>query len=438
MNSLTLSRRRLLTLVAAGSANALPRVVPTVLGVALLGYAPTASAYVQVALAAASVVSNMIASSQKGDGGIGATLQATLQYQRVMSEQLTSIQTGLAEVLKAVQNMEKVVRDQLQESRAKQLITGVEAQVKNYRDEYARFVNGQFVSLEDWMLHPLTKPNLLSIDQGLRTAVNSLEAESFIGPLAALQLPVAMFTALAVRTALGESDPARRVLAQGYLDRFAACSDASRAGSTAAEMRAALDRYKQSLNRLGDLGVSMTADGNLSNVEIVNLKRVVECSFVETEPPGDCRSNCSSTEAYWDLYSLTASLRLDNITGAAGAATTIRPVALDGGTVLHVKSEMRHSKKGKGDTPFPGIPTIYLPATKIPGPDNTNLPSCGGRDRQEEKFREAFKSDISRVAQVKEALNIYNANLAYLGLCSSALAGLLVARQSVLRAFGRA
>ncbi len=80
------SRRGFLRASVASSATIWPLGMlstSTLLGGALI---PTTSrAQVMEAAMVASAVSGLIAARKKGDGGIGAMMQANLQYQRVMS-----------------------------------------------------------------------------------------------------------------------------------------------------------------------------------------------------------------------------------------------------------------------------------------------------------------------------------------------------------------
>ena len=393
-------------------------------GAALTVSAPAHAIPWAVALSAASALSGLIASSQKGDGGVSATLNASLDYLRVMSGQLTSIQTALANIMQSISALDQKFRDALSEQQAKELNQKVATQIASYANEYERYTSSGFATFSAWQKDSLTKKTLYDINTGLENAVNAEGVNGSLGPLTAHQLPAAMFCAMAVRVGLGDSPASISVLVAQYLRRFERCADGNVADSTMAQMNAALGTLRESAAQLKGLGVEIppeTVDGATS---FVDRKFAVACQQFEKQPSGDCQGNCTSVSFYSRLYRAVGRVTRGVIDGAPSNDILVRPLV-----VGDISLEMLEKQNRKKSEAFPGVPSQTLSAEV-----NQYGSECPTDDAVWMKSAlTALKPEQEKIPAVRLAVNTYNFNLAQVALCSTALAGLLVARQAALR-----
>lgn len=424
------SRRRFLR----GSAAALigPRTgLAALVGGGLLIVSPSASAFPwAVALSAASTLSGLIASGQRGDGGLSAALEANLEYMRVMSGQLTSIQTGLVSLMAAVNQLDEKFRQTLQAERAVELHNNVGAQIKNYRDEYERFMRGRFPTFSAWQDDLSTVSNLQDIDFALNTAVNTVDQYRLYGPLMALQLPTALFCALAVRVGLKERNEGLAVRANQYLARFDACGDESIPGSTASQLKTGLAGLAEATKSLQALGVTIPDESEAARKSVLDLTVAAQCNGYETQPKGDCQANCATSDVVIRTFTFRADIYRDTAAGANQTGGLIYPLAVsDGQPVIKERVDTTKQKP----MPFPNLPRAYVAAEK-----SAFGMACHSDDAVYRKAAEDYLTkDLARLQSIKAAVDQFNVNLGQVALCASASASLQVARQALLKSFSR-
>src|SRR4051812_35469493 len=72
---------------------------------------------VTTCIAIGTAVASAVASHNRTDGGMGAIAQATLEYQRILSSQLASLQLGMTEVLERLNNLPAEVQKRITQAR---------------------------------------------------------------------------------------------------------------------------------------------------------------------------------------------------------------------------------------------------------------------------------------------------------------------------------
>lgn len=422
-------RRRFLGI--GGSALLRPSLcIPALVGPSLALVSRPASAFPWVmALSAASSLTGMMASSQAGDGGLSAAIEANLEYLRVMSKQLTSLQTGLASVMSAINQLDDKFRMALRAETALTLHNRIGAQIKNYNNEYERYSKGGFPTVGAWQIDSITVSNLQQIDFALETAVNEVDKNGFYGPLTALQLPTAMFSALAVRVGLKERTEALAIRANQYLARFDACLDEANPASTASIMNDGKAGLDKATLELADLKVPMPSGDDTTRKALFDLVGALECRGFETQPPGDCRANCTTQHHTTSVYTSRPEIFRDDSTGANQAGGLIRPLAVSEGTPVLKQRTL----KPFDESAFPGALRDTVSSVK-----NDFGRHCPGSEEPYKKAAEAlFKTDLERLQRIRKAVDVYNENLGTVALCASAIANLAVARRAVIQSFER-
>ncbi len=195
-------------------------------GALLLAVAPKSHAMIPfgVALSAASSVANMIGSQNQGDGGLAATMKATLEYQRIISKQLLDVQEGLTLVLRRIEALEGAIREMFKQQRVIELQSAIGTQIRRYEHEITSRASS-FVPYEAWMRDVGTRNTLGDIANRLEDAVTQVEQNRWLDAMTALYLCSAAFAGIGVRAALGEQNPQLMAEAQRYLDIFALFTD---------------------------------------------------------------------------------------------------------------------------------------------------------------------------------------------------------------------
>jgi hypothetical protein len=219
---------------------------------------PAQAQWVEVAFAAASVVSSFLASKNKSDGGAGAVMAATLGYLRTMSDQLVSLQDGVVKLLADMEALPSRIREVMAAERLKDVHSKIGGLLDEFRDQIARSkVPGAFRSYQEWRQNELTRERLLNIDGRLSEVMHQLVNYGQVDVGTALYLPSALLVALNMQAALGEKTGVLKVTADFYLRYFTIFEDRNRAGSVANELDAHLTIAKNARKTLAGLGVDL-------------------------------------------------------------------------------------------------------------------------------------------------------------------------------------
>jgi hypothetical protein len=264
---------------------------------------------VTIGLAIGSTIAGLIASSNRSDGGIGAMLQANLQYQRILTEQLVSIQDALVDVMTKLNSMPDEFRRELREGRLADLHAKLGQQVLRYKHE-VHVRASKFGSYQAWQSNELTRSELDDIRNNFSSVAAEVERGAWLDPLTALYLPVAAFTSLGVRTALGEQREPLKAEAQRFLTLLSLVEDSSQPGSTAAELVRLKDIADQQRKELLTFGYAAPIDASTAveaqvlmgrlNIQDftprhITVRRPQKCSLRNRAHPdygdGDCHDD---------------------------------------------------------------------------------------------------------------------------------------------------
>src|SRR3982751_354300 len=144
--------------------------------------------YVEVAMAGGSAVVSLISSRRKSDGGMGAMMKASLAYQRILSEQMVSLQNGMVQLLRDVEQLPEKFQKLLYKNDLQRMQNDVGAYLMRY-DEEAKQRASQFASYQAWKNNPLTIENSQSILFGLNQSIALLHKSGQCDVMTALYIP---------------------------------------------------------------------------------------------------------------------------------------------------------------------------------------------------------------------------------------------------------
>jgi hypothetical protein len=222
---------------------------PLAAGAALIWPSTARADPVTIAIAVGTAIASKIAAHNQSDGGLRATLQATLEYQRIISKQLLDVQTSLNKILTEIQKLDQVIRVEIRADRIEETTT----RVASAADKYSLLVQDStlFKSYDDWARNSETIHKLRGIEDAVTDAVLTLKNRNWLGPESAIYFPLGLKIALSVRTALGQPSLNRSV-AQSYLDYYTLIEDPNRPGSTAYELQELETKYWKMVLDLSD------------------------------------------------------------------------------------------------------------------------------------------------------------------------------------------
>jgi hypothetical protein len=219
----------------------------------LLAVPKASQAAVVESLAIASAVCSLIGSRKKSDGGIGAMLTASIEYQRVMAQQLQELQLGMAEVLSKVNALPSKIRSLLYEERLKSLQAEIGGSIDQY-DHEVRAAAVSYQSYQAWQQNPQAIRRMGAISSRIDEAISNLSYNGWTDAVTSLYLPPALFASLGAMAFLGESIERMKAEAQRYLDLMQRAQDSTQPSSIGAALvdrQASFGRIVASLQALG-------------------------------------------------------------------------------------------------------------------------------------------------------------------------------------------
>lgn len=222
---------------------------------------------VAAALSVAASVCGMLGTKKSGDGGMGAMLSASLEYQRVMSKQLTSIQLGLAEILAKINSLEPVIRNMLYLERMARLQAEIGGCIILYRQaitESSVFDGGY----EAWSTNDVVRSKLFHIMHRLADALAEVEHGGWADATTSLYLPAAAFTSMGVNAALGMPRSGMMASAQEVLDLMARAADPEIQNSAAASLRQRIGSMAKLSTALSNEGLILPDIDKLTGISL--------------------------------------------------------------------------------------------------------------------------------------------------------------------------
>lgn len=188
-----------------------------------------------VCLAIASAILGLIQANNPSDGGMGALLTATLDYQRIMSKQLNGIQQQLDLLLEEVMKIDEKLRKGFREDRLRALRDSIGEVAITYRDWNAEAVRG-YSSYQELQTSNVMRGGLLGMRKELDSTMAKLEKASWFDSMTVLHIALAANLSLAIRSALGEPIGAVAANAQRFLNFLASAENPNESGSIPSEL----------------------------------------------------------------------------------------------------------------------------------------------------------------------------------------------------------
>lgn len=265
-----LKRRAILRAGWALAAHYSRALISPALGVSTLLASKTASAEpvtVAVCLAVASVVFDAVKAHNNSDGGMSAMLKASLEYQRVISSQLSSVQQGIADVLLRLGTLEGAVANVAEQGRIGKMHDELSGASRQYINVTTR---RGYDTYQEWVQAKDVQNELEQIAIILNKNFAIAEANQWLGPTSALYLTAATHTLLAIKFAQGRSTKVIQGYAEQLLDIYARVEETKISTSTAALSLSAQTKFQNAVRELEKLGfvVKPAADEKLSTIPV--------------------------------------------------------------------------------------------------------------------------------------------------------------------------
>lgn len=232
-------------------------------------------AYIAESLAIASTICGFIGSRKKGDGGIGAMLTASIEYQRVMAQQLQDLQLGMAEVLVKVNALPSEIRGALHESRLKSLHAEIGGSIDQYNNEVNAAV-ASYSTYQAWAQSPRARNRMENISARIDMAISNISYGGWTDAVTSLFLSPALFASLGAMALLGEPVERLKAEAQRYLDLMQRALDPVQPGSIGAALQARESSFKSIAFNLKQLGVDLPPVEQTKPMEVVLGEQAVQ------------------------------------------------------------------------------------------------------------------------------------------------------------------
>lgn len=423
----------------AAAAWAVRSATPVSIGVLAATAPGSAQAYWQAILMIASTIMSMVAAANRSDGGLGAVLSASLDYQRSMSNQLLSLQDAVGRVLIQLSQLKSDIQQEFKIARLRELRAAMERAFSQY-DQEARERASQFTGgYVAWRADSNTQDSLRHIDEMLRDATHDLKNGGLLDPWTVLYLPVAANVALAVRKARFEENGPLRAEAQFYLDIFEAAESAAVPGSTKRELQMLNEDFKhlekELLTKSGLVVPKEAKDKEtllalVGTFEVRSLIAVPGRRFHVCGPRrNDGFPDCEDHQEYvtkvesTTTYAALVKVKVDIIKAAESKeALEIVQYTVQEKEVSAVPYKQEdYPTEARRKEPLVGVSSLNL-----------------GTEQLRQKYASEKVALLMQkpIEQLTERIDRLNINIAKSALCISALAASTRARRDIYRAFG--
>lgn len=408
----------------------------------------------------ATAVAGLVASHNRSDGGSGAMLKASVQYQRVIADQLASVQMGLASVLDAIKDVRKEILLSEHRSRLAQLHSLLGVQVERYSQEVINR-GSRFDTYESWLKNENTRSRLQDISNHLDTAAATIRQGRHLDAITALYLPSAAYASLAVRSALGDEPRQLKAEAQRYLDLFDLMEQPDVPGSVAADLE---ERNNNILQRTSELQrqnfLVPKEDGNaMVRVELgrVAIQDYSPKILISTDDdcyrvPGsdnDVAERCVKVQTYSperfgdvETFQFFANVRAFEVANRAsedGPLVAIRQFSLEATSLESVKYgpvRKLFRRRPYLGLVMPGTTIPLLPDEEPVLPNVVRVAAATSDERKAAAMRTNEAKGVQQIhASLMESIVHLNRELAYACLDAWALAAVSSTRLQIFRFF---
>ncbi len=394
-------------------------------------------AYVAQALAIASTICGFIGSRKKGDGGIGAMLTASIEYQRVMAQQLQDLQLGMAEVLLKVNALPAEIRAALHESRMKSLHAEIGGSIDQYHNEVSAAA-ASYPNYQAWAQNPLARSRMANISTRIDVAISNLSYGGWTDAVTSLYLPPALFASLGAMALLGESNERLKAEAQRYLDLMQRALDPAQPGSIGAALQARESSFKSIALSLQQLGVNLPPVEQTKPMEVVLGEQAIQHYIPAVAEVTKCRRERRGGGGRGGSEYGSADDTICTVTTPAAAEVV---GSLNGFSFkLTVHPLMVTDPKSPGNA-F-GI-RQFIPANlEVVNGASASAPvsriRAPGADTQlaAAKSSSAWQEAENKATRIRAFITALNQDMAFLALNAGATASLQAARSDVFAFFG--
>ena len=443
-----LSRRRFLEAGSLIPLVALRRLGLPILGVSAAAVPSTVRAEpITICLAVGSAIAGLIAAHNRSDGGMGAVLKTTLEYQRNLTAQLASVQEGMAQVLARVDALPKEIQGLLRKERLEDLHAKFGGSIIRYRQEVVSRAS-TFPNYQAWMQHDVTRLTLADIDNQLGQAVAEVQRGRWLDPLTTLYLSAAAYAALGVRSALGEQPAQLKAEAQRYLDLFQLSADPREVGSSAAEMALRFATIEQLRSQLSKQGFPVSQDDAAATVDVrlglVTIRDYKPRTLIKRS--SDCRlrgRNPDFGEICWDTSTYASERNGPSETFeyvAAVAPISLEERVMDGPAIsirqfsvaqaLTVRAAPGAKNMASASFAFASVRAETIPPVVA-------IEALTSEARLEaSKTAPQFKAAEEARALLDRTISNLNLETAHVALCAGALVAASSTRQGMFKVFG--
>ena len=430
----TSKRRALSWLLAAASP--LVRTARLVgVPLAAIGAYQRAQAFDPVTVSAtAQLAASVVSLFQKRKTGPSAEvllLNASLDYQRLMFNQLTSLQLGMAEVLTQLHSIKEDIRLVVDRVWLDKTQADLKIIVELYSQEIQALAHMDY---ERWTQDSYIRQKLAAISFKADEAAADIKTGSKLDVLTCLQLPALMYASLGTQSALGRSNEALKHTAQRFLDLMETASNPKISGTVAQQLEQFSILRERVLSDLKAQGVSLvdspnewTADlGSYQVTDYTAASSKMESRRCRRHGGGG-RGSRDDSDCY-EYYPVQIPERVGG-TSAFGFDLPIQRFI--------VSSKAESSEDGVVQyrapvgmrifdiIPQPGIQTLRTPAA------SGGLRRSAAMAASQGGIRAQARADL-----IAQLLSDYNVKSAQCALHAVSLATLADARQRVLEMFG--
>lgn len=220
---------------------------------------PARAEPVTIALAAAAAVAGMIASHNRGDGGLSAYLAALNAKMDVAIGQLATLQASVATILTTLAGLPDQIDASLKDNDIRNLHDLTFSVVKSYSD-LIRVRNTNYQTDEEFLNSTGVRDDIQGYLQRLDEATSLLETKRAFGPNTAIVIPSAFLVKNSLLTLRGDKPRDIAIRLQSSMDWLNNVTDPNIAESTTSFRAAAVLRHNQYFE-----AASKTAYGGLLN-----------------------------------------------------------------------------------------------------------------------------------------------------------------------------
>lgn len=414
----------------------------------LLWPSTAAAEPVTVCLAVASVVFGAIQAHNASDGGLRGMLQATLDYQRAMSNQLESIQHGISDTLQRLGTLQGAVDSLPEETVMRQILTELGGASRQYRKVIERSAMSGYAGYAAWRNAKDVQNELEQIAIVLNRSFSMAEYSQWLGPVLSLCYVSATHTLLAIKHAQGLTTPQLSAYAVQQIQAYRLFEDPAIATSTAARSQEHQRRFGEAVGALAKLGFVV---GPANEPEKTPTSVVLSSVFIQDyEAPKLLMTESRLVEGRFG--------KGEGVTSTIGVKETWSKERVgDTEHFQHRASITAHYDTIPGNPPMrlrrfsvePALTTSTV-ATIAPTADPSRYVSSAVAGAKPERFlagtpeirRQIAVDDSHKVAAVKKQALIsaevdkLNLAAAQMTLCESALLNLRASRQVIEQSFG--